>query len=310
MGRYLIGRVLQGLLVLFLVLLAVFFLIRAVPGDPVRIVLGPRAPQSSVDLVRHQVGLDRPVLDQFGSFVGGAAHFDFGESIVQRTAVSTLIAPRIEPSVFLMLYGLLVALVVAVPLALASALRKDRLPDHAIRGFSTVTLAMPPFWLGILLIYFLALKLGAFPTSGYGDTFAEHVQSLTLPALTLGLSVSPVLLRTLRSSLLETLGEGYVEAALAHGLTTRRVVVRHVLRNSLAATITVAGILVGVLLSTAVIVENVFGIAGLGSLLVQSVSTRDFPTIQGLTFLFAVVVVLVSFATDVVYVLLDPRVKL
>lgn len=310
MGRYLIGRALQGLLVLLLVLLGVFLLIRLAPGDPVRIVLGPRAPQSSVDLVRHQVGLDRPLLTQLGDFIGGAAHFDFGESIAQRTAVSTLIGPRIQPSVFLMLYGLLVAVVVAVPLALSSALRKDRLADHIIRGFSTVTLAMPSFWLGILLIYFLALQLGAFPTSGYGEGFSEHVKSLTLPAITLGLSVSPVLLRVLRSSLLDTLGEGYVEAALARGLTERRVVYRHVLRNSLAATITVAGILVGVLLSASVIVENVFGIPGLGSLLVQSVSTRDFPTIQGLTFLFAVVVVVVSVVTDLVYVLLDPRVKL
>jgi len=310
MGRYLVGRLLQAVLVLALLLVAVFFLIRLVPGDPVRIVLGPRASQASVDIVRHQLGLDRSTLSQFGSFASGAVHFDFGRSIVQSTPVSTLIAPRIAPSLFLIGYGLLVAFLIAIPLALVSALHKDRPSDHAIRGGSTIALAMPPFWLGILLIYFVGLKLGLFPTSGYGQGFWDHLRSLTLPAVTLGVSVSPVLLRTLRSSLLETFGEGYVEAALAHGLTKRRVLYRHVLRNSLAATITVAGVLVGALLSYAVVVESVFGIAGLGSLLVQSVSTRDFPTVQGLTFLFALCVVVVSVVTDVVYVVLDPRIKL
>jgi len=175
---------------------------------------------------------------------------------------------------------------------------------------TTVTFVMPSFWLGLMLLLVVSVQLGLLPTSGYGETPFEHLQSLTLPALTVALALSPVLLRQLRASLIETMGMDYVEAARVRGLSERRVIFKHVMRNSLTSTLTFIGLAAGVLLSQTVIIENVFSIPGLGALLVDSVTGRDFPVIQALTLLFGAAVVLISITVDIGYALLDPRVRL
>jgi peptide/nickel transport system permease protein len=209
-----------------------------------------------------------------------------------------------------MTFATVIATVVAVPLGLISALRRNQLPDHMIRLFSTVTFAMPAFWLGLTLILLLSLGTGLFPTSGLGRDAADLPRRMTLPALTVGLFLAPVLLRTLRSSVIETMGMEFVEAARSRGLSERRVVLRHVLRNSLIAMVTVLGVNIGFLLSGAVVVEYVFNLPGLGSLLVASVRARDFPVIQSLTLVFGIGVIVVNLATDLLYARLDPRVRL
>jgi peptide/nickel transport system permease protein len=307
---YILRRCLQAVPVLVGITLAAFLLIHLVPGDPAHIILGARATPSAIAELNHRLGLDRSLISQYGHFIGGAVHFDFGESIKQNTAIGPLIGERITVTLLLLLYAVVVSIVVAVPLAIASALRRNRLLDHAIRLFSMVTFAMPSFLLGLLLILFFSLKLHWLPTAGYGEGFGEHLRSLTLPSVTVGLYLAPILLRTLRVGIIETLGTEFVEAARARGLSEPRVVLKHVLRNSLISTVTVLGLNVGFLLSGLVIIENVFALPGMGSELVNSILSRDYPLIQALTLVFGVAVVAINLLTDVLYARLDPRVRL
>jgi peptide/nickel transport system permease protein len=310
MGAFLRRRLLEVIPVLIGITLVAFAVIQLVPGDPARIQLGPRATPEAIAALTHQLGLDRSLPAQYWEFVSGAATFSFGESFRFRQPVGEVIGPRIGPSAFLIGYSLLVALLIAVPLAILSAKRRDRWPDHLVRLFTTTTFAMPSFWLGLLLVLIFGLELGLLPTSGYGDTTLEHVQSLTLPAITVGLWLAAPLLRSLRTSLIDNLDAEYTEATRARGLRERRVLLKHVLRNSVISTVTLMSLMVGVLLSGTVVIENVFSIPGLGSLLVNSVTARDYAVVQALTLLFGFTVVLVSLLTDLLYAAIDPRVRL
>jgi len=309
-GSYLFRRVLQAIPVLIGITLASFILIHLVPGDPARIVLGARATPSAVATLNEQLGLDRSLPTQYLDFITGALTLDFGESITQHTGVGGLLTERVPVTFFLLLYSVAISILVAVPLAIASALRRNRATDHAIRLFTMFTFAMPSFLLGLLLILIFSLNLELLPTSGYGDGFVGHLRSLTLPAITVGLYLAPILLRTLRVGIIETLGTEYIEAARARGLSERRILLKHVLRNSLVSTVTVLGLNIGFLLSGLVIVENVFALPGLGSELVSSIGSRDYPTIQALTLIFGVAVVAINLLPDMVYAVLDPRVRL
>ena len=310
MAAFLLKRALQAIPVLIGISLAAFLLIHLVPGDPARIILGAQATPEAVATLNDQLGLDRSLLAQYLSFITGAVHLDFGESITQNTSVNGLLGDRVPVTFFLLLYAVVIAILIAVPLAIASALRRNRPADHAIRLFTMLTFAMPSFLLGLLLILFFSLELELLPTSGYGEGFVGHLRSLPLPALTVGLYLAPVLLRTLRVGIIETLGTEFVEAARARGLGETRIVVKHVLRNSLVSTVTVLGLNIGFLLSGLVIIENVFSLPGLGSELVSSIVDRDYPTIQALTLLFGVAVVAINLLTDLLYAYLDPRVRL
>ena len=310
MTAYLARRAMHAVFVLFIVALAAFLLIHLVPGDPVRITLGAHAPADAVRRVRHQLGLDRSLAAQFGSFLTGVFRGDFGTSINQQRQVSAIIGPRIAPSVLLLVYGTLISLVVAVPLGVFSALYRNRPADHGIRVVATVGLAMPSFWFGLLLVEVFSLHLGLLPVAGYGTGFVGHLESLTLPAVTIGIYLAPLIVRTLRSSLIETLSADFITSARARGFTETRVIGKHALRNALIATITILAINIGYLISGSVVIENVFGIPGLGSLLVSTIQSRDFPTISALTLLFGALVILVNLLADLSYALVDPRIRL
>jgi peptide/nickel transport system permease protein len=310
MGAFVGKRLLEVIPVLIGITLVAFAVIHLVPGDPAQILLGSRATPSAVASLNAQLGLDQSLPAQYWEFVSGAATFSFGRSFQFREPVAGVIGPRILPSLFLIGYSLLVALLIAVPLAILSAKRRDRWADHAVRLFTTTTFAMPSFWLGLLLVLIFGLELGWLPTSGYGDTALEHFKSLTLPAVTVGLWIAAPLLRSLRTSLIDNLDAEYSEATRARGLSERRVLLKHVLRNSVISTVTLMSLMVGALLSGTVVVEQVFSIPGLGSLLVNSVTARDFPVVQALTLLFGLTVVLVSLLTDLLYAAIDPRVRL
>jgi peptide/nickel transport system permease protein len=310
MSQFLRRRLLEVIPVLIGITLVAFAVIHLVPGDPVRILLGPRATPGAVAALSSQLGLDKSLPSQYWDFVSGAVTLSFGESFRFRQPVSEVIGPRILPSLYLIVYSLVVALLIAVPLAIASARRRDGWPDQLVRLFTTTTFAMPSFWLGLLLVLIVGVNLGWLPTSGYGDTAFEHFKSLTLPAITVALWIAAPLLRSLRTSLIDNLDAEYTEATRARGLSERRVLLKHVMRNSVISTVTLLSLLVGVLLSGTVVVENVFSIPGLGSLLVGSVTARDYTVVQALTLLFGFTVVFVSLATDLLYAAIDPRVRL
>jgi peptide/nickel transport system permease protein len=307
--RFLGFRLLHTLPVILGITLTAFVLIHAVPGDPIRIMLGGKASQEHVDEVERQLGIDRPLPEQYLRFVGGLPQGDLGTSIILRRPVSDVVGERVGPSVFLLAYATLIALGLAVPLGIVSALRRNRLADHLIRLLTLVAFAMPAFWLGLILIRSLALDLGWFPVSGYGHGFVDHARHLTLPAITIGLFLAAMLIRSLRSSLLEVFSAEYIEAARARGLSETRIVLKHALRNSLISTITVLAVNLGWLISSAVVIEKVFDLPGLGQLLVDSIYTRDFPTIPGLTLVFGLLVIAINLLADLSYALVDPRVR-
>jgi ABC-type dipeptide/oligopeptide/nickel transport system permease component len=287
-----------------------FILIHLVPGDPIRIMVGGKAPEAVVKNIDHQLGLDRPLPTQYVRFVGHAAQGDLGESIVLRRPVSSVVGERVGPSLFLLGYGTLIGILLALPLGIASARWRNRFPDHLTRLLTLVAFAMPPFWLGLILVRKFSLDLGWFPVSGYGAGFLGHVHHLTLPALTIGLFLASMLIRSLRASLIDIFGTEYIEAVRARGASEARVVLKHSLRNALISTITVLTVNLGFLIGGAVIVEKVFDVPGMGQLLVDSIFTRDFPVIQGLTLVFGVLVVLLNLTADLAYAAIDPRVRL
>ena len=310
MAWYLLRRVIAAVPVVIGLSIAAFLIIHLVPGNPVQQMLGARATPETVASVTHDLGLDRPLPEQYLKFVSGVVVGDLGDSITLNQPVTTLLRQRSIATFWLLLYGVVVALLVGVPLAVWSAVRRDRWADQAIRLFSTTAFGMPTFWLGLVLALIFGLELGWLPVGGYTDGFPGLLVSLTLPAITLGLSLTAIVIRTLRSSLLESLSSDYVEAARARGLSERRVVLRYGLRNSLGAMITIIAVNVGYLIGGAVVIETVFRIPGLGSLLVEGSLRRDYTLVTALTLLAGVAVVVISLITDLVYAYLDPRVRL
>jgi len=305
---YILSRLVQMVPVLFLVVLIAFLAMELVPGDPIMLMLGGRANATMLAALHEEFGLDRPVVTRFISFIVNALQGDLGTSIIQRQPVSVIVGERIDKTLFVIVYGAVLAVLVALPLAIIAAMKHNRPADHIIRLGGMVGLSMPPFWLGLLLILLFGLGLGWFPIGGYGEGFFGHLWHLFLPSLTIALFLSPILVASLRAAMLDVMGEDYIEVARSKGLSPRRIMFKHVLRNALIPAITVLSINVGWLLSGAVIVEYVFSIPGMGSLLVRSVGSRDYPVIQGLTVVFALFVMLVNLMADISYMLVDRRV--
>ena len=309
MGRYILRRLVQMVPVMLGVTLVVFFLLRLVPGDPAEVILGNRATAANVAHLRKALGLDKPMLVQYGYFMRNMLKGDLGQSIFYREPVTRIIMQRLPVTLFLTTYSTILALLVTIPLGTLAAIKKDRWQDQAVRGFLLVSLAMPPFWVGLMLLLLFGVKLKIFPVGGYGTGFAGHLHALFLPALTLALGISAVLVRALRNSILDVLSADYVRTARAKGLGARTIYTWHVLRNSALSTMTLLGIYVATILGGAVILESLFAIPGLGSLLIKAIFGRDYPIVQGVTLYFGVLVILVNLLTDIGYAILDPRVS-
>jgi len=308
--QYLVKHLMQLVPVLLGISVITFFLIRMIPGDPAHILLGPRATPEAVQQLTERMGLDQPVLTQYLIYMKNLFQGELGHSIIIQQPVSTLIFERLDVTVFLVLYTTVLSVLISVPVAMWSAVKKDGLLDNGFRAASIVGLSMPSFWVGILLMLFLSIKVKLFPVSGYGSTFAEHLRHLFLPALTISFSLAPVLIRPLRTKIISILASEFVEAARARGIRESKVLLKHVLRNAMLGTVTILGVNVGWLLGGSVVVETVFSIPGLGQLLINSILTRDYPVIQGLVLVFAALVIIVNLLTDILYTILDPRVKL
>jgi len=310
LSTYIFKRLTISIVVLVALAAASFLLIHLVPGDPVRQMLGSGATPEAIADVRAEIGLDRPILEQFGSFMTNTFTGQFGNSITLRTPIIDLIKERIAPSVLLISYGVFIAMLIGIPLAIVAALRPQGLADNVIRIATTFTFAMPTFWLGLVLALIFGLKLGIFPVSGYESGIAGFFKTLTLPALTLGLSLLAIVVRTLRTQLLVVLKSEYIEAARARGLSERRVVGVHAIRNSVMTMITVISVQIGFLIGGTVVLEYVFQIPGMGTLLIDAVTNRDIPLVATITVLAGAAVVLVSLVADLIQLALDPRVRL
>lgn len=302
-------RLIQILPVLFGILLVVFMVVRLVPGDPARMMLGVYATDESLAELRDQLGLNDAIWMQFGSFLKDVATGDLGVSLVYRRPVLEVLAERLAPTITLIAYAVILSVLVCIPLAMLAASRRGKRTDQAIRAGATLTLAMPGFWLGLNLLIVFAVVWPIFPVAGFGDSLTDRLWHLFLPALTITLALAPILIRTLRASIIEAMTAPHVEFARTKGLPARKLMRRHVLRNALMATVTILGVNIGWLLGGSVVIENVFSIPGIGNLIVSSVTARDYPMIQGIALVFGLLVILINLATDIVYALLDPRVS-
>jgi peptide/nickel transport system permease protein len=309
MGRYLARRLLLLIPVALGVTIITFSLLHVIPGDPAAIMLDFRATPENVARLRHQLGLDRPLYMQYLLFLGNIVTGRLGVSLIYRTQVLPIILGRLPVTLFLAVYSTVLAAAVALPLGAWAALRRGRPADHAIRLGVLFSLATPNYWVAIVLLLAFSVELHWFPVGGYGATFADHLRHLFLPALTIALSLTPILVRALRLNILEVLGSEHVRTARAKGLRATRVFSRHVLRNSLISVASILGIHLGFLVSGAVITETVYAIPGTGYLLIKSTFARDYPMVQGLTLVFAGLVIVVNLLTDLVYALLDPRIR-
>lgn len=301
-------RLVQLLPVLFGIVLVVFLFVRLIPGDPAIVMLGAYATDESLAALRSDLGLDRPIWAQFGIFFGNVLQGDLGDSLVYRRPVLAVILDRLPATVSLTVYAVLLSLLISVPLAVVSALRVNGVVDQLIRSTTTLALAMPYFWLGLNLLILFAVIIPLFPVAGYGSTLGERLWHLFLPALTIALHLGPTLMRTLRGTIIEVMQAPHVEFARTKGLPRAKLIRRHVLRNGLMATVTILGVNVGWLMGGSVVIENVFNIPGLGTLIISSIDARDYPVMQGVALIFGLLVICINLVTDLVYALLDPRV--
>jgi peptide/nickel transport system permease protein len=307
---YVARRLLHLVPVVLGVTILCFFLIHLVPGDPARTILGNQATDQRVALLRHEWGLDRPLPVQYGKFMDRVAHGDLGTSLFYNVPAGNLVLQRLPVTHWLIAFGTLLSIAIAVPSALHAATHRDKPSDHVVRAVPLVGLGFPQFWVGIVLLLVFGLHFGRlFPVGGYGSGFFGHVHSMFLPALTVALTISPILIRSLRASLLEVFESDYITTARSKGIPERRVLAKHALRNAVISTVTVLGVNIGYLVGGTLVIEAVYALPGLGQLMINAINQRDFPVVQAVTLAFAVMVVLVYLLTDVVHALLDPRVR-
>ena len=307
MTGYILRRLAFMVPVLFLITLFIFFLVRFVPGNPAAIMLGTRASEENMTELRAYLRLDEPYWVQYGVFMRNLASGDLGDSIRQRRPVTDILAERIPPTLFLVAFAGVLSVLISAPLAAAAAMNQGTWIDQAVRLYTLLALAMPAYWIGMMMLQLFAVKMSIFPVAGYGEGFFGHVESLFLPALALALAISSILIRSLRNSILETVGADFVRTARAKGLRGRRVFVWHILRNSAMSTVTILAVNLAFLIGGTTIVETIFAIPGLGQLIIRSIFDRDYPIIQGATLAFGVLVLFINLITDLSYAVLDPR---
>jgi peptide/nickel transport system permease protein len=310
---YILRRLVMLVPVLIVVGVVVFGLVHLTPGDPAAVILGDRATPEDIARLREQLGLNDPLPVQFVRWFGNVLRLDFGESIFLGEPVTQALLDRVQPTVLLTVYALSIQVFIGIPAGVLAAVRYNSPLDRTLTVMAISGSAIPTFFLGILLILIFAVHLRWLPSGGYvpfGEDPVAHFKAMLLPAFALGFSAAGLLARLVRSSMLDVLREDYVRTAFAKGLPEQLVIVRHALRNALIPALTIIGISIGALLGGAVVTETVFTIPGMGRLVVQSIARRDYPVIQGAIIAIAMTYVLVNLIIDVLYVYIDPRVRL
>lgn len=304
MLHFILSRLLSMLFVILGVITLVFLLIHLVPGDPVQAMLGERATATDLQALREQLGLDQPLFVQWYTYLFNLLQGDLGQSLYSKQPIRDILLQRIPATLELAMAALVVAIVIALPLGSIAAIRRDSVYDHGAMMFSLIGVSIPNFWMGPLLIIIFSLQLGWFPVSG-----RDGLDTLVLPAITLGTALAAILARMVRSTLLEVLQEDYIRTARAKGLSQFSVITYHALRNASLPIITIIGLQLGHLLGGAVITEMIFSWAGIGQLTVEAIQRRDYPVVQACVLLISVTYVLVNTLTDILYAVLDPRVR-
>ena len=297
---------------LLLVSIAIFAVLMVIPGDPAQIILGIHATPETLRNLRHQMGLDRPVLIQYLNYMKNLALGDLGRSITYDVPIHSLILSRLQVTIPLAILSLIFAVSISIPMGIYSSLHRNRPGDYGIMVFSQVGLAVPAFWAGILLILLFAVTLHWLPAGGFHAWQTDPIKalrSLLLPAFSLGFVRAAVLTRMTRSAMLEVLGEDYIRTARSKGLPKRMVVYKHAFRNAIIPVVTIIGLQAGDLLAGAIIIENVFHLPGVGRLVFEAIGQRDLPVIQGVILLIAVMIVVINFVIDIAYRYLDPRIR-
>jgi len=312
MHRFILSKLAGMLAVLAIVAVLVFVLTRAASGDPISVLLGDQATAADIARVSKDYGLDKPLPVQFGYWLREVVHGNLGQSIFLQRPVTQALWERAEPTTLMALMAVAIAAAIGIPCGIVSAVYRGRIVDQLFTGVAMLGASVPSFWLGIVLIQWFAVSLGWFPVSGYGApdaSLAERVHALMLPAIVLGTLNSALIIRFTRASMLDVLGEDYVRTARSKGLPERTVVLKHALRNALVPIVTVIGLTVALMIGGAVITETVFGLPGVGNLVVSAVLRRDYPVIQGALLVIAAIYVLINFSIDLLYAVVDPRVK-
>lgn len=312
MFRFILNRILATIPVLLIVATFVFLLLRVTPGDPAAVIAGDSATVEQIEKIRESLGLNQPIIAQFGIWLGRLAQGDLGESFFFKLPVSTLIAQRLEPTLALAVLTTILAVLVAVPLGVLAAWRRGGWLDRSLMAFSTIGFSVPVFVLAYLLIWLVSLKLGWLPVQGYqrlAGGFGPFLRHLVLPSVTLSVIYIALIARVTRAAVSEALAEDFVRTARAKGLPEHAVLFRHALANAAVPIVTVVGIGFALLIGGVVVTESVYSIPGLGRLTVDAVLARDFPTIQGVILLFSVVYVLINLLVDLAYAILDPRIR-
>ncbi len=312
MLRYIFQRLMGMIVVMAIVVTIVFVIVRVTPGDPAAVMLGPEATQEDIAALRTRLGLDQSLGLQYVYYVGQLLQGDLGQSIFLNQPVTSALAERAEPTFFLTLFSIVIACAIALPIGIYAAYRRGSFVDQAATTLAMLAASIPSFWLGLILIQVFAVRFGWFPVSGYGgpgSSFIERMYHLTLPAIALGVVSSALILRFTRASMLDVLGDDFIRTARAKGLGERKVVMKHALKNALIPILTIIGLTAAVLISGAVVTETVFGLPGVGNLVVSAVLRRDYPVIQGALLVIAALYVLINFAIDMLYLLIDPRVR-
>ncbi|HVR44397.1 MAG TPA: ABC transporter permease [Thermoanaerobaculia bacterium] len=305
MATYIIRRLIQVIPITFGILTMIFLLIHLIPGDPAVQIAGENARAADVERVRRQLGLDRPLWEQYVAYLAGIAKGDLGTSFRTQRAVTDEVFDRYPATLQLAFGGMLVALLVAFPLGIASAVWRNSWIDNVARFFALIGVSMPNFWLGPLLIIAFAIHTDLFPVSGRDEGW----RSLVLPSVTLGTALAAILTRMIRVSLAEELSQLYITTALAKGVGRAKAIFVHGLRNALIPVITIVGLQFGTLLTGAIITEQIFSWPGLGRLLIQSITARDYPQVQASILVIALTYILINLATDIVYGFVDPRIS-
>jgi peptide/nickel transport system permease protein len=309
---YILQRLVLALLVILGVTFVVFMIVHLVPGDPARVILGAYAPEESVIALRHRLGLDRPLLEQYGTWLSNALQGNLGSSLITSQPVAPQLLQSLGPTIELATVSLLIGLAIAFPIGILSAVRSGSTLDLVVSFVSQIGISIPSFWMGILLVLLFSLTLNWLPPNGYtaiSEDSGDWLAHLILPAVTTGIVSASILTRFIRSAMLDVLHMNYVQTARAKGLAERSVINRHALRNALISIVTIIGLQMTALLSGVVIVEVVFVWPGLGRLALDAVLDRDYPMLQGAVMVVAVLVTLVNVFIDLLYFFLDPRIE-
>lgn len=312
MTAFILRRLVLMIPVLIIVAIIVFTLVHITPGDPAAVMAGEEATATQVEEMRERLGLNDPLPTQFFNWFRGALVLDFGDSLFLRQPVTEAMLDRVQPTLMLTLYSLTISVLIAIPAGVIAAVKRNSPIDRLLMMMSISGAAIPNFFLGILLILLFAVVLGWLPSGGYvdiQDDLRGHLRYMVMPAFALGFSAAGLLARMVRSTMLDVLNEDYVRTAYAKGLPGKRVITGHALRNALIPAMTVVGISLANMLGGSIIVETVFSIPGMGRLVVQSITRRDFPIIQGVVLITAVIQLSVMLLIDVLYVYIDPRVR-